>query len=183
MQADIRRFSKSLIYLAGHFLIVVDIVDVVFSEWVPAGFFVKALMGFVFMVILGVLSITVITGVAFQNPFWIVVSGSVVVFLLLLFWNYRGIRIRLNKKELLVNYGVLNHKSIPLADIVSCETVKTSFRRYGGVGVRFGTDDSWAYTTSFGNAVKVTHKKGRPFVFSSSNPQKTCNIINQMKDQ
>ena len=158
-------------------------VDVVFSEWVPAGFFVKALMGFVSTVILCVLSITVITGVAFQNPFWIVVSGSAIIFLLLLFWNYRGIRIRLNKKELLVNYGVFNRKSIPLADIVSCETVKTSFRRYGGVGVRFGTDGSWAYTTSFGNAVKVTQKKGRPFVFSSSNPPKICDIINQMKDQ
>lgn len=155
--------------------------DFVFSEWVPAGCFVKAIAGLVSLVILFVLSITVVTGVAFQNPFWIAVSIAASAFLLFLFWNYRGIRIRLSKNELLVDYGVFNRKSIPLSYIGSCEVVKASFWRYGGVGVRFGTDGSWAYTTSFGNAVKVTRKKGRTFVFSSSSPQTICKIISQMK--
>lgn len=155
--------------------------DVVFSEWVPAGFFAKATVSSVCVVVLCVLSITIITGVAFQNPFWIGISTSVLAFLLLLFWNYRGIRIQLNKERLLVNYGVFNCKSIRLEDIVSCEIIKASFRRYGGVGVRFGTDGSWAYTTSFGEAVKITLKEGRPFVFSSGNPKKICNVINHMK--
>ena len=155
--------------------------DVVFSEWVPIASFVKAMAGFVSVVILFVYSITVVTGVALQNPFWTAISGAAIAFLLFLFWNYRGIRIRLNKNELRVYYGVFNRQSIPLADIDSCETVKASFSRYGGVGVRFGTDGSWAYTTSFGNAVKVTRKKGRPFVFSSNAPQKICKIISQMK--
>ena len=155
--------------------------DVVFSEWVPAGFFAKATVSSVCVVVLCVLSITIITGVAFQNPFWIGISTSVLAFLLLLFWNYRCIRIQLNKERLLVNYGVFNCKSIRLEDIVSCEIIKASFRRYGGVGVRFGTDGSWAYTTSFGEAVKITLKEGRPFVFSSGNPKKICNVINHMK--
>ena len=177
------RFEKRFNYLAIHILPGVDMRGVVFSEWVPAGSFIKAILGFVFLVILCVLSITVVTGVAFQNPFWLAVSGSTIAFLLFLFWNYRGIRVQLSEVELLVNYGVFNRTCVPLANIVSCETVKASFWKYGGVGVRFGTDGSWAYTTSFGNAVKVTRKKGRPFVFSSSSPQKICNIINQMKDQ
>lgn len=157
--------------------------DVVFSEEVSAGSFVKALVASVSLVILCVLSITIITGAAFQNPFWVVIAGVAIAFLLLLFWNYRGIRIQLSKEELQVNYGVINRKSIPLVDIVSCETVKASFWRYGGVGVRLGIDGSWAYTTSFGDAVRITRKKGRPFVFSSNNPQKICKIISQMKDE
>jgi hypothetical protein len=63
-------------------------------------------------------------------------------------------------------------------DIISCNLVKASFRRFGGVGVRYGLDGSWAYTTSFGNAVEIVPKKGRTFVFSSNNPGKICQIIN-----
>ena len=152
-----------------------------YHEWVSAGLFVKATVTLVIVVVLCVLSITIITGVAFQNPFWIIVSASVTLFLLLIFWNYRGIRIQLNTEKLVVNYGIFNQKAIRLADIVSCEPIQASFGRYGGIGVRYGVDGSWAYTTSFGNAVKLILQKGRPFAFSSNNPQKICNIINQTK--
>jgi hypothetical protein len=155
--------------------------QVIYREWVPAGLFVKAIVTFVIIVILCVLSITVITGAAFQNPFWIILPASVTLFLLLLFWNYRGIKIQLNNINLFVSYGVFNRRIVRLEDIVSCEPIKASFGRYGGVGVRYGIDGSWAYTTSFGNAVKIIPRKGRPFAFSSNNPQKICNIINKKK--
>ena len=38
-----------------------------------------------------------------------------------------------------------------------------------------------AYTTSFGDAVKIVPSKGRVFAFSSHDPQKICYIINQTK--
>ena len=155
--------------------------QVIYREWVPAGLFVKILVGFVSLLIVCIYLILVATGYVFQNLFWIVIPTSVIAFLLLLFWNYKGIRIQLSTKELLVDYGILNRKSIPLEDIVSCEPTKASFRRYGGVGVRYGTDGSWAYTTSFGNAVKIILRKGKTFVFSSNNPEKICSIINQTK--
>jgi len=94
----------------------------------------------------------------------------------------QGYKIQLNTEELLINYGVLNRKSITLENIVSCEPTKASFRRYGGVGVRLGIDGSWAYTTSFGDAVKIILRRGRPFVFSSNNPEKICGIISQTKN-
>jgi len=156
--------------------------QVVYREWVPAGLFVKILVGFVSLLTLCILLIIVATGYVFQNLFWIAVPTSVLAFLALLFWNYKGIRIQLNTEELLVNYGILNRKSITLEDIVSCEPTKASFRRYGGVGVRLGIDGSWAYTTSFGDAVKIILRRGRPFVFSSNNPEKICGIINQTKN-
>jgi len=73
-------------------------------------------------------------------------------------------------------------EEVMLGDIVSCEPTKASFRSYGGIGVRYGTDGYWAYTTSLGNAVKIILRKGKPFVFSSNNPEKICSIINQMKN-
>lgn len=95
--------------------------QVIYRECVPVGLFVKIIGGFVSLLTLCILLILITTGYVFQNPFWIVISTSVLAFLLLLFWNYKGIKIQLSTKGLLINYGILNRKSIPLEDIVSCE--------------------------------------------------------------
>ncbi len=155
--------------------------DVVYVEWVPAGTLIKTLVGFFSLLTLCVLFITIAVGVAFENPFLIVVLASPLAFVLFLFWNYRGIQIQVTNKELLANYGFFNRKRILIGDIVSCEPTKASFGRYGGIGVRYGIDGSWAYTTSFCDAVKIILRKGKPFVFSSNNPEEVCSIINQMK--
>jgi len=155
--------------------------NVVYVEWVPAGALMKALVAFFSLIILCVLLITIAVGVAFENPFFIVLLVSPLAFVLFSFWNYRGLQIQVTNKELLTNYGFFNRKRILIGDIVSCEPTKASFRRYGGIGIRYGTDASWAYTTSLGNAVKIIPRRGKPFVFSSNNPEKICSIINQMK--
>jgi len=159
-------------------------VDIAYSECVPAGTLVKTLVGFVSLLTLCVLFITIAVGVAIQNPFLIVVLVSVLAFVLFLFWNYRGIQIQVTNKEILINYGFFNHKRIPISNIVSCERTRTPFWKYGGVGIRYClTDRSWAYTTSFGNAVEIIRRKGRSFVFSSDNPEKICSIINELKQR
>jgi len=157
--------------------------DVVYLEWVPAGTLIKALVGFFSLLSLCILLITIAVGFAIQHPFFIVVLASPLAVVLLVFWNYRGIRIKVTAKKLLIYYGFFNRKHIPIVDIVSCEPTKASFGRYGGIGVRYGTDGSWAYTTSLGDAVKIILRKGKPFVFSSNNPEKICGIINQMRAQ
>jgi len=86
-----------------------------------------------------------------------------------------------NNRDLIIDYGFFNHTRIPIVDVVSCKPTKASFGRYGGVGVRYGVDGSWAYTTSLGDAVKIVPRKGRPFVFSSNNPEEICGTIDQMK--
>ena len=155
--------------------------DVVYVEWVPAGTLIKTLVGFFSLLSLCILLITIAVGVAFQHPFLIVVLASPLAFVLFLFWNYRGLQIQVTNKELLANYGFFNRKRILIGDIMSCEPTKASFGRYGGIGVRYGIDGSWAYTTSLGDAVKIILRKGKPFVFSSNNPEEVCSIINQMK--
>jgi hypothetical protein len=155
----------------------VEMKGILYSEWVPAGKFVRTIVGFASLALL----IGVWVGVIVRNPISIVISGFPFILLLFVFWNFRGMRIQLTTEELLINYGLFHSEHIPMSDVVLVEPTKADFGKYWGVGIRYGTDRSLAYTTSFGSAVKIVLKKGRPFVFSSHNPQEIVNIINQTK--
>lgn len=155
--------------------------DVLYSEWVPAGKFVKAIIALVIMLALLVFAIVIWASVQIRNPPLAAVVAIPIAFLLVMYGNYRGIKVRITRNELTIHYGLLNRKHVQVSEIVSCEPTKANFGKYWGVGIRYGTDRSFAYTTSFGDAVKITLKKGRPFVFSSHNSQEICNTINQAK--
>ena len=154
--------------------------DAVYQEWVPTGAFVKAtklIVASSFVFLLLMLAIF-LRPMKTEAVIGFGVSIITLMFILILFLNFRGIKIKVSSERLTVDYGLFNHKSIRLDEIVTCKMVKASFRRFGGVGVRYGLDGSWAYTTSFGNAVEIIPKKGRTFVFSSNNPQEICQLIN-----
>ena len=143
--------------------------NVGYSEWVPAGALVKGLMAmFSAIIVFVTLAVFLLSKTSVEDVFGIALGWTVLAFVLFLFWNYRGIQIQISSGRLFVYYGLFNQKSILLEDVASCETVKASFGRYGGVGVRYGFDGSWAYTTSFGNAVRIVPWKGRAFIFSSN---------------
>ena len=74
--------------------------------------------------------------------FLLIILGGACVFILFMYWNYRGLQITLTKNQIEVKYGIFNHKRIPLKKIISCETTKASFKKYGGVGIRLGSDGS-----------------------------------------
>ena len=155
--------------------------DAVYQEWVPTGVFVKATILIVASSIVFLLLMLAIflRPIDTEAVIGIGVSIITLVFILVLFLNFRGIKIQVSSERLTVDYGLFNHKYIRLDEIVTCKMVKASFRRFGGVGVRYGFDGSWAYTTSFGNAVEIVPTKGRTFVFSCNNPEKICQLINQ----
>ena len=153
--------------------------DDVYREWVPAGVLIKGLMTvFSLIVVIGISLMVLFVDLSVEDFYGFIIAWSVLAFVLVLFWNYRGLEIKINHDELSVKYGIFNKKSIKLKEIVSCQITKASFGRYGGSGVRYGFDGSTAYTTSFGNAVQIISKEGRTFVFSSKNPEKICKIIN-----
>lgn len=155
--------------------------EIVYTEWVPAGKFVKAVILFAFLLIL---SLSIIIPVIISEELWFVgiISGVVSLLIFLFYLNYRGLKINLTSNQLEVSYGIFNHKRIPLIKITSCNITKAHFRIYGGVGIRFGLDGSWAYNTDFGEAVKLTFQSGRPFLFSTRNPQKICNLIHELSN-
>lgn len=155
--------------------------EIVYEEWVPVGRFVKIVMLSVFVLIV---SIGLLTTALMPKEllFVSIIFGAVSLLILLLYWNFRGIQITLNEHQLEVDYGIFNHKKIPLREISGCEETKASFKRYGGVGIRLGFDGSWAYSTDFGEAVKLIFQERRPFVFSTRNPQKICNLIQELSN-
>ena len=154
--------------------------SIFYREWVPAGTLVRVLMiSFSFIIILGTLLLIIFGNLTTEDYYGIIISFGVLAFILFLFWNYRGIEIKLDSNELYVKYGFFNKKSIGLTQIASCKVTKGNFGRYGGIGVRLGFDGSTAYTTSFGNAVEIVPKKGRTFVFSTKSPELLCKNIRE----
>jgi hypothetical protein len=149
-----------------------------YSEWVSAGALVKGLFIMISLIVVFV-TLTVFLFSAellLEDFFGIAFSWVILAFILFLFWNFRRLHIEIKNDRLLLDYGLFNKKSFSLQEIVSCKKTKT-LGRYFGIGVRYGVDGSIAYTTSFANAVEVTPKLGRIFVFSSKNPDKVCEII------
>lgn len=152
--------------------------NVEYSEWVPAGALVKGL----FLMITSIIVLVTIAIFLFsqellvEDIFGLAFAWVILSFLLLLFWNYRGLRIQITNDTLYLNYGLFDKKSFLLKDIASCKKTK-ALGRYLGVGVRLGLDGSMAYTTSFATAVEVNPKVGRTFVFSSKNPDLICELI------
>jgi len=155
--------------------------ELLYTEWVPAGRVVKIVMLSFFLLIITI-GIIITAFIPKELMFIGIIFGAVSLFILLLYWNFRGLRITLTRHQLEVEYGIFNHKKILLEKISRCETTKANFRKYGGIGIRLGLDGSWAYTTDFGEAVKLIFQKGRPFVFSTRNPQKICNLIDELSN-
>jgi len=153
--------------------------NLLYSEWVPIGKFVKTIISSVF--IFSTFMVIIISALEPQvMVFLLIVLGGLWIVLLFMYRNYRGLQIILTKNQIEVKYGIFNHKIIPSKKIMSCETTKTTFKTYGGVGIRLSLDGSRAYNTDFGEAVKITYQNGKPFVFSTKNPQKICNLINEL---
>ena len=155
--------------------------EVLYTEWVPVGKFVKiiALCVFVSILSLGII-LTALQPIEMSLVGILLGVASLIVYLF--YYNYRGLKIFITKRLLGVDYGAFNHKRILLNMIIDCNVVKALFRTFGGVGIRLGLDGSWAYNTDFGDAVKLTLKDKRPFVFSTRNPQKICSLINELSN-
>ena len=152
--------------------------NILYSEWVPLN---KILVILIFLLAALLISIAIIISILEPQYIAISLSLSGVLSLLFLFigWNFRSLQITLTKNEIKVKYGMFNHKIISLHELVSCEVTNTSFRKYGGMGIRIGFDCSWAYVTDFGDAVKLTFQESKLFVFSTKNNQEICFILNK----
>lgn len=105
-----------------------------------------------------------------------------IILLSLIYLCFSRLQIEIDSNRIKVKYGVVEMK-ILIRDVVSCETTTSRFRVYAGVGIRFGTDGSLGFTTSFGSAVKIIRKSGRPFVVSTKKSEDVANIINQLAKQ
>lgn len=153
--------------------------QVLYDEYVPMSHFVKVFIA----ALLASLSLLFVFLAFYLQPWRLEdtvgfsVATVILVFVSLIALNFRGLRIQLSSERLSVKYGLLNLKSITLGDIASCSIESATFGRFFGIGIRFGRDGSWGYITSFGDAIAIFPKQGRPFVFSSNNAQELWQLI------
>lgn len=152
--------------------------NVDYYEWVPAGALVKGLfLVFSLYIVIFTFSFLLLVELSLEAVYGLAFAWGILAFLTFVFWNYRGIKIQISRDELSVAYGLFNRKTLLLSEVVSCKKTKASLGRYWGVGVRYGSDGSIAYSTSTGDAVEVEPKNGRVFVFSSKMPEQVCEVI------
>lgn len=153
-----------------------------YSECVPMGNLVKGLVAFFVSLELFIsLIILHFGGLTAESLVGVAIAWSILALIGFLFWNYRGLCIQISGGKLTVVYGMFNKKSFVLKELTYCKRTKANLGRYFGIGIRYGTDGSVAYTTSFGDAVEVAPKEGKVFVFSSKNPDKVCEAIKNLK--
>ena len=100
-------------------------------------------------------------------------------FLILVYLVFMRLDISIDPERVEVRFGILR-KTIPIEEIVSCEPTHASITVYGGVGIRYGIDGSMAFTTSFGDAVKIRKRRGRSFVFSTNRSIEVLEHINRL---
>ena len=152
--------------------------DPEYTEWVPMGKLVKGLVAmFISLEIFITFTIMFFEGQSADSIAPVVISWGVLAFIGFLIWNYRGLRIQIRADRLTVVYGLFNKKSFRLDELTYCRRTKANLGRYFGIGIRYGSDGSIGYTTSFGDAVEVAPKTGKVFVFSSNNPDQICEVI------
>ncbi|UCC20876.1 MAG: hypothetical protein JSV62_06245 [Promethearchaeota archaeon] len=152
--------------------------EILYEEWVQAGSFVKIIILLVCLLIF-ILGIIISIFMPEELAFLWIISGFVSIFIFLMYWNFRRLKIIITNTQIEVRYGIFNHKRIPLINITNCDITKARFKTYGGLGIRLGLDGSSAYNTDFGEAVKLYFQSGRPFLFSTRNPQRICKLIKE----
>jgi hypothetical protein len=113
-----------------------------------------------------------------ESPFLYLGFALLFVFTYL---NFSKLDIDINTERIEVRYGLVK-KVIPMKEIVSYEPHIAGFHLYGGIGIRRGVDGSLAFTTSFGNSMKIHVRSGRPFVFSTNKPYEIVKTISSTID-
>ena len=156
--------------------------NVDYTEWVPMGKLVKGIVAmFVSLEVFISFTILYFEGLSIESFVAVAIAWGILAFIGFLIWNYRGLRIQVSGGRLTVVYGMFNKKSFSTDDFTYCKRTKANLGRYFGIGIRYGTDGSVAYTTSFGDAVEVAPKEGKVFVFSSKQPDQVCEAINKAR--
>ena len=102
------------------------------------------------------------------------------LFFILIFMNFRRLDVVIYPTHIHVSFGIIT-KKIPAREVLSCEPVKASLGVYSGAGIRIGGDGALAFITRIGgDAVKLSLRSSRPFVFSTNRQTEITNTIQKL---
>ncbi len=110
----------------------------------------------------------------------LLILAFVFVLLLLGLLNFAVLEVRVTEEAFTARYGILRVR-IPSEQIIGAEVTTAPLWKYWGIGIRWGLDGSIAYTTSFGAAIRIERRMGRPFVASTHRPQELKEAIGRIK--
>jgi len=152
----------------------------IYRERLVMALWISLLLGFV----MGILAVMIYVDLYFginlgRKTFLTAVLFGAESLLILVYLVFMRLDISIDPERVEVRFGIIR-KTIPIEEIVSCEPTHASFKIYGGVGIRYGIDGSMAFTTSFGDAVKIRRRRGRSFVFSTNRPFEVLEHINRL---
>jgi len=152
----------------------------IYRERLVMAHWVSLLLGFV----MGILAVMIYVDLFFginlgRKTILTTVLLGAEALLILVYLVFMRLDISIDPERVEVRFGIIR-KTIPIEEIVSCEPTHASFKVYGGVGIRYGIDGSMAFTTSFGDAVKIRRRRGRSFVFSTNRPFEVLEHINRL---
>ena len=152
----------------------------IYRERLVMALWVSLLLGFV----MGILAVMIYVDLYFginlgRKAILITVLLGAEALLILAYLVFMRLDISIDPERVEVRFGIIR-KTIPIEEIVSCEPTHASITVYGGVGIRYGIDGSMAFTTSFGDAVKIRKRIGRSFVFSTNRPIEVLEHINRL---
>jgi len=152
----------------------------IYRERLVMATWVSLLLGFV----MGILAVMVCINLIFlinigRKTFLTAVLFGAEALFILVYLVFMRLDISIGPERIEVRFGIIK-KTIPIEEILSCEPTHASFTVYGGVGIRYGIDGSMAFTTSFGDAIKIRKKRGRSFVFSTNRQSEVLEHINRL---
>ena len=152
----------------------------IYRERLVMALWVSLLLGFVIVIlpVIGYVNLFFRINLERKTFLTAVLFGAEAL-LILVYLVFMRLDISIDPERVEVRFGIIR-KTIPIEEIVSCEPTHASFKVYGGVGIRYGIDGSMAFTTSFGDAVKIRRRRGRSFVFSTNRPFEVLEHINRL---
>jgi hypothetical protein len=93
-------------------------------------------------------------------------------------WAFRSLTVEISDSELTWYFGSgFLKKSVPLADVVSAEPIRTTF--LNGWGIHY-TPHGWLYNVSGYGAVAITLKSGKRFCLGTDEPE---TLADQLRGQ
>jgi len=93
-----------------------------------------------------------------------------------MFFTFRTLTIEVTDGALRFGFGPFRRR-LRLEDIAGCEREDITFRRYGGIGLRYGAG-AVCYNTRFGRGLRL-HVRGRrrDYVLSTDRPEELAGVL------
>jgi hypothetical protein len=138
-------------------------------------------------VLLSAVILTITAALSPGAPPWLPALSLLQVAVMLPIWLlFAVLRATVTSTHVHIQYGVFGPK-IPLENVIRCESATYDWKKYGGWGIRRGTDGSWAYNMmgDQGRAVRIVWRDDRgketTTLVSARDPDAFVRAVTEMK--